>query len=107
MATGADPKNGSVPYYNYTEASDAIRARCRRVEKICNEFGVPLIAAALQFPLLCSAVVSVIPGRTNMYPSFLCIRICLHVCIHTLFFVVVFFLDVPQVVKMNGKSIQM
>ena len=46
-------------------ASDAVRARCRRIEKICQRFGVPLIAAALQFPLLCSSVVSVIPGGKN------------------------------------------
>ena len=65
LATGADPTNGSVPYYNYGHASDAVRARCRRIEKICQQFGVPLIAAALQFPLLCSSVVSVIPGGKN------------------------------------------
>lgn len=62
LATGADPSNGSVPFYNYTPASDEVRARCRRVESICKDYGVPLIAAALQFPLLHPAVACVIPG---------------------------------------------
>jgi D-threo-aldose 1-dehydrogenase len=65
LATGPDPSNGSIPYYNYSKASDSIRQRCRKIEKICNSFSVPLIAAAIQFPLLHPSVVSVIPGGKN------------------------------------------
>jgi D-threo-aldose 1-dehydrogenase len=34
----------------------------RRLEAVCRSHGVPLAAAALQFPLAHSAVASVIPG---------------------------------------------
>ena len=67
LATGADPSNGSVPYYNYEHATDQMRERCRRVEKVCLSYDVPLIAAAIQFPLLHAAVVSVIPGGKNAW----------------------------------------
>ena len=67
LATGPDPKNGSIPFYNYGSASDEIRERCRRVEAVCLEYQVPLIAAAIQFPLLHPAVVSVIPGGKNSW----------------------------------------
>ena len=62
LATGADPKDGSVPKYNYQPASDGIRERVRNIEKVCLSHGVPLIAAALQYPLRHPAVCSVIPG---------------------------------------------
>jgi len=67
LATGADPANGSVPYYNYEKASDEVRARCRRIEAVCKSHGIPLIAAALQFPLLHPVVASVIPGGKNPF----------------------------------------
>lgn len=62
LATGADPAGGGVPYYNYTPASEEVRARTRRIEAVCACHGVPLIAAALQYPLRHPAVASVIPG---------------------------------------------
>eukprot|EP00940_MAST-03C_sp_MAST-3C-sp2_P001688 g1688.t1 len=62
LATGADPKSGSVPFYNYQPATDEMRSRTRTLEKLCERHAVPLIAAALQFPLLHPAVCSVIPG---------------------------------------------
>ena len=65
LATGADPKDGSVPKYNYQPASDGIRERVRNIEKICLSHGVPLIAAALQYPLRHPAVCSVIPGGAS------------------------------------------
>ena len=54
---GKGPRN-----YNYTAAPDAIVDRVAKLEAVCEEFGIPLPAAALQFPLAHPAVVSVIPG---------------------------------------------
>lgn len=49
-------------YYNYEPAPAAILERVAATEAVCQEFGVSLKAAALQFPLLHPAHVSVIPG---------------------------------------------
>ena len=67
LATGADPEHGGVPYYNYMPADNTVRERCRRVEQVCKRFGVPLIAAAIQFPLLHPSVCSVIPGGKSKW----------------------------------------
>ncbi len=48
--------------YDYVKAPPAILERVRRMETICAEFGVPLIAVALSFPLGHTAVASIIPG---------------------------------------------
>lgn len=48
--------------FNYTKAPEAIIARVRAIEAVCQEFGVPLPAAALQFPLTHPAVCNVLPG---------------------------------------------
>ena len=40
----------------------AVRDRARRIGAACERFGVSLIAAALRFPALHPAVVSVVPG---------------------------------------------
>lgn len=48
--------------YNYVPASHPIRLRVRRIEEVCAAHGVPLAAAALQFPLAHEAVAAVIPG---------------------------------------------
>jgi D-threo-aldose 1-dehydrogenase len=40
-------------------------AKARAIEAACRHHGVPLAAAALQFPLLHPAVVSVIPGAVS------------------------------------------
>ena len=65
LATGADPRDGSVPYYNYQPATDDVRERCRKIERCCESHGVPLIAAALQYPLRHPAVACVIPGAKS------------------------------------------
>lgn len=64
LATGVHCE-GLVPHYNYAPAPDDVVARVARIEKVCSEFDVPLAAAALQFPLAHSAVVSVIPGLSS------------------------------------------
>jgi D-threo-aldose 1-dehydrogenase len=51
--------------YAYAPASDEVRARVRRISAVCERHGVPLAAAALQFPLGHPAVASVIPGASS------------------------------------------
>jgi D-threo-aldose 1-dehydrogenase len=55
---------GAVPgaKYNYEDASPEIMERVRRMEAVCRSHGVPLAAAALQFPFGHPIVASVIPG---------------------------------------------
>ena len=56
-----NPTNPDVRY-NYGPVPDDIRARAIGLQECCNDFEVPLMAAALQFPLLHPAVCSIIPG---------------------------------------------
>jgi D-threo-aldose 1-dehydrogenase len=58
LATGARP--GSL--YAYQPAQATILEKVARIEAVCARHGVPLGAAALQFPLAHPQVVSVIPG---------------------------------------------
>ena len=48
--------------YNYKDAGPGVMDRVRRIEQVCQRHGVPLAAAALQFPLGHPSVASVIPG---------------------------------------------
>jgi D-threo-aldose 1-dehydrogenase len=59
--------NPSAPgvMYAYRPAEPAMIAKARAIEAACRHHGVPLAAAALQFPLLHPAVVSVIPGAVS------------------------------------------
>lgn len=59
--------------YRYQPAPEDVLEKTRRIDAICRRHGVPLGAAALQFPLAHPAVASVIPGpnapdqvRTNL-----------------------------------------
>ncbi|HHY51221.1 MAG TPA: aldo/keto reductase, partial [Alphaproteobacteria bacterium] len=47
---------------NYAKAPEHIIRRVGELEAICREFGVPIGAAALQFPLAHPAVCNVLPG---------------------------------------------
>lgn len=58
LATG--PKPGA--FYNYFEAPPEILERVARIEAVCKRNGVALIEAALRFPAMHPAVVSLIPG---------------------------------------------
>jgi D-threo-aldose 1-dehydrogenase len=51
--------------YNYQDATPEIMERVRKIEAVCKAHGVPLAAAALQFPLGHPAVASVIPGAIH------------------------------------------
>jgi len=60
LATGT---RGDGPFFHdYAPASDALIDRVRRIEAIADRYGVPLAAAALQFPLAHPQVASVVPG---------------------------------------------
>ncbi len=62
LATGA--REGA--HYNYAPAPPEILEKTRRLEEICLRHGVPLKAAALQFPFGHPAVVSNIPGTRSV-----------------------------------------
>ncbi len=58
LATGAKP--GAT--YFYSEAPPEIMDKAQRIEAVCRRHGVPLPAAALQFPLGHPAIATVVPG---------------------------------------------
>ncbi|MEP6679547.1 MAG: aldo/keto reductase, partial [Betaproteobacteria bacterium] len=62
LATGARPLDGSTPYFNYGPAPAGVIERVERIEGVCAAFGVPLKAAALQFPRAHPAVACVLVG---------------------------------------------
>jgi len=55
---------GPVPgaKYNYADATPAQLERAGKIKAVCERYGVPLAAAALQFPLHHPLAASVIPG---------------------------------------------
>jgi D-threo-aldose 1-dehydrogenase len=64
LATGV---GGKGPWnYDYGPAPDDVVRKVAAIEGLCAEFGIPLAAAALQFPLAHPAVASVIPGIGNV-----------------------------------------
>ena len=60
LATGT--RHSGVLHYDYGVAPPAIVDRVQRLETHCERYGIPLAAAALQFPLAHPLVASVIPG---------------------------------------------
>jgi D-threo-aldose 1-dehydrogenase len=58
LATGA--RKGAL--YDYKPAPPAVLDRVAGIEALLNRYGIPLAAAALQFPLRHPAVATVIPG---------------------------------------------
>lgn len=52
--------------WNYARAPAEVIERVRRIEGVCRDHGVPLAAAALQFPLVNDLIVSVIPGPRSV-----------------------------------------
>ncbi len=55
-------KTDAPLFYDYEPAPAAVIEKVRRIEAVCDAHGVPLAAAALQFPLAHPLVASVIPG---------------------------------------------
>ncbi len=65
LATGV--KNHSGPFhYNYETAPESIINRVAEIESICENFSVPLAAAALQFPAAHPQICSVLAGLANV-----------------------------------------
>ena len=70
----ADPRPGSR--FDYAPAPPEILERARRLGEVCARHGVPLRAAAMQFPLAHPAVVSLVagvrtPAHLDEYPAML------------------------------------
>ncbi len=61
LATGPAPG----ARYDYAEPSPERLDHAARLKAVCDRYGVPLAAAALQFPLAHPAVASVIPGPNS------------------------------------------
>ena len=51
--------------FNYADAPASMLARAQALREVCTEFGVPLQAAALQFPLAHTACVSCVAGMRS------------------------------------------
>ena len=65
LATGTRPRDGSPPYFNYAPAPREVVERVARIEQVCDQFAVPLKAAALQFPRAHPAVACVLLGARS------------------------------------------
>jgi D-threo-aldose 1-dehydrogenase len=61
LATGA--RQGAK--YDYADAPAWVMNRVARIEQVCLHHGVPLAAAALQFPLAHPAIAAIIPGAVS------------------------------------------
>ena len=59
----ADPRPGAK--FNYDDAPSTLVRRAQRLETICRQHGVPLKAAAIQFPAFHPAVVSTLTGARS------------------------------------------
>jgi D-threo-aldose 1-dehydrogenase len=64
LAKGPDAGAGAT--YAYSRADDVVVDKTRRIDAICRRHGVPLGAAALQFPLGHPSVAAVIPGPNTV-----------------------------------------
>lgn len=64
LATGT--KKGGTLYYDYGPAPQSVIDKVKKLEALCDEFEIPMAAAALQFPLAHPSVASVIPGLGNI-----------------------------------------
>jgi D-threo-aldose 1-dehydrogenase len=67
LATGS--RAGTRAHYDYAAPPAAVIERVRALEAVCDEFGVPLQAAALQFPLGHPAVATVVAGAASSAES--------------------------------------
>jgi D-threo-aldose 1-dehydrogenase len=65
LATGAHPRDGSAPFFDYAPAPPAMIERVAAIGRVCQKFAVPLPAAALQFPLGHPAITCVLPGARS------------------------------------------
>jgi D-threo-aldose 1-dehydrogenase len=61
LATGAIPG----ARYNYRPAGPEIMERVARIEAVCGRHGVPIAAAAIQFPLAHPRIAAIVPGAVR------------------------------------------
>ena len=61
LARGLDEK----ATYNYGAIPESVRVKVTQLQAVCQEFQVPMAAAALQFPLAHPAIASIIPGARS------------------------------------------
>jgi D-threo-aldose 1-dehydrogenase len=61
----AGSKKAAQTHYNYAPPPEHVIERVRQLEACCEEFDVPLKAAALQFPLGAECVATVVAGSSN------------------------------------------
>ena len=66
LATGVVSSGSGTPTFNYAPAAREWVERTRRIEARCAEHGVPLRAAALQFPLAHPAIEIVMLGARRV-----------------------------------------
>jgi D-threo-aldose 1-dehydrogenase len=66
LATGVAAAGAAAPTFNYAPAAREWVERTRRIEACCAEHGVPLRAAALQFPLAHPAIEIVMLGARRV-----------------------------------------
>jgi D-threo-aldose 1-dehydrogenase len=66
LATGVRSTGARTLYFNYAPATPAIVARVAAIEDVCAGHGVPLKAAALQFPRAHPAVACVLSGARSV-----------------------------------------
>jgi D-threo-aldose 1-dehydrogenase len=66
LATGTRPADGRPLYFNYAPADAGVVARVAAIEAVCAAHGVPLKAAALQFPRAHPAVACVVAGARTV-----------------------------------------
>lgn len=62
LVTGTQPRDGSVPMFDYAPATAALIARVAAIEALCLQHAVPLPAAALQFSAAHPAIAVVLAG---------------------------------------------
>jgi D-threo-aldose 1-dehydrogenase len=61
----AKPELPSDAHYNYSQAGEEILERARQLARVCNDHGVELPTAAIQFPFRHPAVVNVTVGASK------------------------------------------
>ena len=75
----AGSRAGAQAHYNYAAPPAPVLERVRQLEALCDDFSVPLQAAALQFPLAHPAIASVVAGCADGNEARHCARMFSHI----------------------------
>jgi len=76
LAVGS--RAGAQAHYNYAAVPADVLQRVRALEALCDAHGVPLAAAALQFPLAHPAIATVVAGCVTAAEADTCARLFAH-----------------------------